>query len=138
MELVTSPKTTFLLDAGLDVLHEQSTEWLNEIAFWRDETAFFYSLIVTKTFKSVPTNSKNDLEKIEKELISITGGELDKLENAVAEHEKFLSYLMECQDENQESYRDKHKELTHTFNQFEKRYKFLKKEIFSFVEKINK
>jgi hypothetical protein len=138
MELLTSPKTTFLLDAGLDVLHEQSSEWLNEIAFWRDEAAFFYSLIVTKTFKSVPTTSKNDLEKIEKELIGITGGELDELENAVAEHEKFLSYLMECQDENQKSYRNKHKELTNTFNQFEKRYKFLKKEIFSFVEKINK
>ena len=65
MELLTSPKSTYLLEAGLDVLHEQSIEWLNEIAFWRDETAFFYSLVAKKTLEAVPVKAKSYIEKTE-------------------------------------------------------------------------
>lgn len=138
MELLTSPKTNYLLEAGLDVLHEQSNEWLNEVAFWRDEAAFLYSLVLTKTLKSVSLNSKNNLEKIEKELISITGDELDTLQKFVEEHEKFLNYLIQCDEKNQENYREKHRKLTETFDQFEKRFRSLKKEVFALVEQINK
>ena len=41
MELLTSPKATYLLEADLVILHEESQEWLNDISFWRDEIAFF-------------------------------------------------------------------------------------------------
>jgi hypothetical protein len=136
MELITSPKSTYLLEAGLEVLHEQSTEWLNEIAFWRDEAAFFYSLVVTKTKKSVPENLKEEFSKVEKELISVTADELDKLEESVTEHEKFLRYLVDCQEKDQTDYRNKHKMLALSFEQFEKRFKSLKKNVFSLVEKI--
>lgn len=138
MELLQSPKSMYLLDAGLEVLHAQSNEWLNEIAFWRDEAAFFYSLVVKKTLKSVPVNTKNNIEIIEKELISITGGDLDELQHAVEEHERFLTHLLESKLLKEEFYRSKHKELTVKFTQFEKRFKSLKKEVFALVELINK
>lgn len=83
MELLTTPKTAYLLDAGLEVLHAQAIEWLSEIEFWRDESAFFYTLVVNKTLKFVPVNAKNSIEKIEKELVSITGGDLDDLQKEV-------------------------------------------------------
>jgi hypothetical protein len=138
MELLTSPKQTYLLEAGLEVLHEQTTEWLSEINFWRDEAAFLYSLVVTRTSDLVPVNSKNSFEKIEQELLNITGDELDKLENLVNDHEKILTYLVECREEEQGNYRDKHREMTITFDQFEKRFRSLKKEIFTLIERIKK
>ncbi|MBA3706528.1 MAG: hypothetical protein H0W84_11715 [Bacteroidetes bacterium] len=48
MELLANPKSKYLLDAGLEILHEQSIEWLNDIEFWHDEIAFFYSLVIKK------------------------------------------------------------------------------------------
>ena len=34
-----------LLGASLDVLHQESREWLETIAFWQDETKFFANLL---------------------------------------------------------------------------------------------
>lgn len=137
MELLTSPKSAYLLNAGLETLHEQSEEWLSEIEFWRDEAAFFYTLIVKKTLKSIPMNAKDNIQKIEKELISITGGELDELQRSVEQHEKFLCRILESQKMDEGSYRNKHRELSVKFYQFEKRFKSLKKEVFNLIELIH-
>ena len=34
--LISNPKAKFLLGAGLDVLHQESREWLDTISFWKD------------------------------------------------------------------------------------------------------
>lgn len=136
MKLLTPPKPIYLLDVDIEMLHEQSTEWLSEIAFWRDEAAFFSSLIIKKTLKSVPVSAKNRIKNIEKELISITIDDLDKLQKSVEQHEKFLSNLLRTESHEEETYRKKHHELAQTFVQFEKRFKALKKEVFSIVEMI--
>ena len=99
MKLLTSPKSVYLLNAGIDVLHDQSTEWLNEIAFWRDETSFYYALVIEKTLMSVPIDSKYLIENIEKDLINITGGELDDLQKNVENHEALLSELLDRKDD---------------------------------------
>lgn len=138
MELLTSPKTTYLLEAGIEVLHAQSNEWLNEIAFWRDESAFFYTLIVSKTLKFVPINAKNTLKKIEEELISITGEDLNNLQKEVEQHETFLNDLLESKYLSEASYRQRHEELTFKFYRFERRFKDLKNEIFKLVSQIDK
>lgn len=138
MELLLSPKSTYLLDASVEVLHEQSIEWLNEIAFWRDESAFLYSLFANKTLKFVPVNSKKDIEKIEKELLAMTCEDLDKLQHEVEDHEKFLDLLLKNDHLDKETYKRKHHALTLTFSEFEKRFKFLKKEIFALAEAIDK
>jgi hypothetical protein len=138
MELLTSPKTTYLLEAGIEVLHEQSNEWLSEIAFWRDEAAFLYSLVVIKTLKSVPVSAKANIETIEKELVSITGGELDKLQKTVESHELFLAELLENYNHKDEGYRQQHQQINTAIVQFEKRFKLLKKEVFKLAEQAAK
>ena len=95
-------------------------------------SCFFYSLVVKKTLKSVPVNAKINIETIEKELINITGGELDGLQNDVEQHERFLSYLLERKYLNEESYRNKYQQRILKFNLFEKHFKYLKREIFYF------
>jgi hypothetical protein len=136
--LTTSPKAMYLLDTRLEILHEQSNEWLNEIAFWRDEVAFFYSLIVNKTLKVIPISAKDNIIKIENELIKITGGELDELQEIVERHENFLCHLLETKNANEEIYKEKHRELANKFDQFEKHFKSLKKDVFALVKLIDK
>src|ERR1035438_7363 len=80
MELLTKSKSDYLLNGSIEILHRQSMEWLNEIDFWKDEIAFFYALTVKKTLNGFPDNLKSQENKIEKELIRISGGELDNLD----------------------------------------------------------
>ena len=136
--LLTTPKATYLLEAGLEVLHSQSNEWLSELAFWRDESAFFYTLLVNKTVKFVHINAKSSIKGIEEELIRITGNDLSNLQTEVEQHEVFLTDLLESTYLKEENYRKRHEELTLKFYQFEKRFKDLKREIFQLVGQIDK
>src|SRR5690606_18897976 len=107
-----------------------------EIAFWRDEAAFFYALVVKKTLKQVPVKAKESIEKIEQELINITGGELDEIQVEVEQHERFLSILLDSKRRNETTYREKHRQLMQKIRQFETRFKSLKKEVFGLAEQI--
>lgn len=139
MKLLTPTKKNYLLDAGIEILHEQSNEWLSEIAFWYDEVAFLYSLVVKKTLKSVPLNARSIIEKTESELTKLTGGELDELKFSIEQHEKFLLSVIERKDiTNEELYRDRHHQLTLQMEDFERRFKFLKKDVFKLVELVVK
>lgn len=139
MKLLTSPKTTYLLDADIEILHEQSNEWLNEIAFWYDELSFLHSLVIKKTLKLVPVNAKNSIEKIENELIRLTGGELDRLKLTVETHEKLLGDILEKKGStNEDTYREKHHQLINEFREFNDRLKLLKKDVFNLVKLIIK
>jgi hypothetical protein len=137
MELLTSSKQTYLLEAGLEILHEQSNEWLNEIAFWREEVAFYYAIIIKKTHLSVPLHSKDALNMIEKELEIISGGKLDSLQKEVEQHEKALYMFLKDKVGSERDYRDAHKKLTHEFENFEEKLKQVKRDIFSLMKLIN-
>ena len=47
-----NPKKELLLGAGLDVLHQESHEWLDTIDFWKDETRFFANLLQKRLQKT--------------------------------------------------------------------------------------
>jgi hypothetical protein len=137
MELLTSAKTTYLLEAGLDILHEQSNDWLNEIAFYREEIAFYYTIIIKKTHASVPVHSEDVLNMIEKQLDTLSGGTLDKLEGEVQMHERALYMFLQNKVGTEREYRDAHKKLAHDFDGFENNIKGVKRDIFSLIKLIN-
>ncbi|MGP8215047.1 MAG: hypothetical protein ACLQQ4_05745 [Bacteroidia bacterium] len=137
MITLNSASSKYLLDLGLETLHEQSMEWVSDIAFWRDEVAFLYALEVKKTMRAVPVHAKDKLEHIENELIKLAGGDLDSLYDEVKAHEQFLNNLLESKREDEESYREKHVEIVQKVEAFNKRFKALKREIFDIV-KLNK
>ncbi len=138
MELLKSPKTNYLLEASLEVLHHESIDWFSEIEFWRDEIEFYYSLFVEKTLISVPIDGKTKIDKIENELIKISADDLDDLKKEVKEHEHFLSRLLLTHRLDEQDYRAKHRQLTLRFMEFEYRLKDLKKDIFELVKSIEK
>lgn len=137
MKLLSTSKKNYLLDAGIEILHEQSNEWLSEIAFWYNEVAFLYSLVVKKTIKYVPLEAKAIIEKTEFELNKLNGGELDSLKANVENHEKLLSNIIEQKDYTiEEIYREKHHQLTREMEKVERRLKLLKRDVFSLVEMV--
>lgn len=59
IETLVSAKWTYILNGGDEILHQQSMEWLSEIAFWKDEAAFLYALLVNK--KLMPLHLRTPL-----------------------------------------------------------------------------
>lgn len=134
MNTIKTVPSNHLLGLGLESLHEQSMEWISDIAFWRDEVAFLYTLEIEKTLKSVPIHAKKKISLIENELVHIAGDELDSLYDEVTAHERLLNYLLENKREDEETYREKHLTIAEKIDTFNVRFKLLKKEIFDIVK----
>ncbi len=136
MKILEKSTTNYLLDSGIEALHQQSMEWLEDIAFWRDEAAFLYALEIKKTLKSVPVDAKDKIAKIENELMKMAGDDIDNLYNEVEKHEHYLNVMLETQRANEEEYREKHKAIAKKVEQFDKNFRSLKKNIFNLVKSI--
>ena len=134
MELLTASNSEYLLNGSIEMLHKQSTLWIDEVEFWRDELAFFYALIVKKTLKGFPDNIKTQVENTEKELVDLSSGDLGDLFDKIISHEVALSLLLESKYEDEQSYREKHLAIAAKVKEFELRFKALKKEVFKIVE----
>ncbi len=138
METTLSPKTSYLLEAGIEILHEESMDWLSEIIFWHEESSFLFTLFIknVQNQKDVPAHAKEALLHIERELLHLrrAGGELDSLKHEVEQHERFLGLVLDNQMSSERNYRDEHRELARKFHLFEAHFKSLKKDIFSFVK----
>ncbi|MDH4298190.1 MAG: hypothetical protein OEV74_18070, partial [Cyclobacteriaceae bacterium] len=85
MELLTQPKTEYLLDASLESLHVESVEWLKEIDFWSDEITFFYKLL--KRSNDARDYPGRELAIIEKKLISVNSDQVSKVRSDILQHE---------------------------------------------------
>src|ERR1700722_8561395 len=130
MKTIPLANAEHLLSASLESLHAETVNWIEEIAFWRDETAFLYSLELKDTLKSVPVGEKVSIRKIDNELVRLAGGDLDLLENEVELHQVSLYGLLTNISNTEEAYRETHTALAAKIMQAEKRIRTLKSEIF--------
>ena len=132
METLTSPKTEYLLRAGLEVLHEQSKEYLDEIAFIKEELVFFNKLLNKNAGQQFPSNQAATLSK---EMVAFDSNPLTILHNKIIEHERWLADMIKTDTlGRQESYRDIHRGLTEEMDECRKKFQSLKKSIFSFAK----
>jgi len=132
MELITNPNSEYLHDASLETMHAQSREWLNEVDFWIEEMAFFYSLIhMREPHIFLPTVGIADLER---ELITLTSEHLLKLKMGVESHERALARMVKniSLDEEHE-YRETHQRLLEEMNRLQEGIRKFKKSVFAFV-----
>ena len=129
--LLSNPKTELLLGAGLDVLHQESREWLETIAFWKDETKFFAQILGKReTKESEYGKMLNYLEKIHENLF-------DYLSEEIKDHEKFLARLVKGEKGLADGhYREEHKRLFASMVLFENDFKEFKKMVFGYVKKL--
>ena len=137
MKNLTSPKSTFLLEAPLEVLHSESLEWLEEVEFWKDEAAFFYTLIIEKTKENPSLSTTKEFKDVEKHLIYVSAEKIDDLRMEIQGHERFLTNLIDNPKLNDQLYRSRHKIITEKIHAFEKEFREMKKKIFFLAEKAN-
>ena len=133
MELLSNPRTEYLLDASFDSLHSESLDWLKEISFWQDEMVFFYKLLHKKASKeSFPSK---ELAAIERKLVGIIGDKLDRIKNEVQNHERSLALLMRTTNlQEKENYRQAHQRLLHEVYDMHAVIRNFKKDVFDFVQ----
>jgi len=132
--LISNPKTQFLLGAGLDVLHHESTEWLENIAFWKDEAKFFDKLLNQK----YPTEENkyvylNMLEMLRK----IHGDFINQLEKDVRDHEGMLAKLVQNKSGQSDwDYREKHRHISSQIKTMKNEFRAFKRIIFEYVKNL--
>ena len=132
--LISNPKTHFLLGASLNVLHHESKEWLENIAFWKDEAKFFDKLLNQK----YPTEENkyiylNMLEMLRK----IHGDFINHLEADVKEHESMLAKLQQNKvGQSDWDYREKHRHIKSQIATMRNEFRAFKRIIFEYVKNL--
>lgn len=126
-----NPKRELLVGAGLDVLHQESREWLETIAFWKDEVKFFGILLDKRTIKqSEDGNMLTYLDKIHDNLF-------DYLTEDIIDHENLLARLKKGEKGILDSdYREEHHRLNESMVLFAHDFKEFKKMVFDYAKKL--
>ncbi|UAM97639.1 hypothetical protein K8354_15240 [Polaribacter litorisediminis] len=129
---IANPKTALLLEAGLNVLHFESVEWLDTIAFWKDEVKFFYKILSEKE-SSEKNNS--DYHRMLKTLDKIHLDLFDDLEHSIIEHEKLLSKIEQGhKGVSDYEYREKHRHIYARMDTFTNDFKNFKRVVFQYIK----
>lgn len=123
-------KTQYLLNAPVEVLHETSQEWLQEMEFYKDEVAFFYHLLRQKSKQDAKVLKTKEAHDIERHIIHVSVDTVNEMEKDIRLHEKFLTHILKNPETDQQFYRDQHQELSNKINAFRKEFHQLKKEVF--------
>lgn len=129
--LLKNPKKDLLLNAGFNVLHQESKEWLDTIAFWKYEINFFTELLNKKV------NKTSDFSQLLKTLDKIHLELMDYLEKDIVAHEKYLGDLERLKDGFSEiAYREQHKKLSESMALFTEDIKEFKLMVFGYVKNL--
>ncbi|OZV69801.1 hypothetical protein [Winogradskyella aurantia] len=135
MKTTTSnPKAQILLGAGLDILHFESKEWLDTIAFWKDEVKFFNNLLKKK---EVSKKSNPDYENMLKNLDKIHVDLFEDLEDSIVEHEKLLARIEQGEyGLSDAEYRERHRILLERMDTFKHDFKVFKRIVFDYAKNL--
>ena len=120
-----------MLAEALDALHQESREWLNNIAFWQDEAKFFTDLLDKEQIKTSEYGQMLQyLDKIHETLF-------DYLAEDIVAHEKQLSRLVSGDKEvSDRDYREKHVALKEQMELFTNDFREFKKMVFGYAKKL--
>ncbi|RMG82034.1 MAG: hypothetical protein D6714_11965 [Bacteroidetes bacterium] len=115
-------------------MHHESLEWLDTIAFWKDEMKFFDKLLHMS--EPIEANLKRhrqlleDLENLQKDLY-------DQLEQDVIDHEKLLARLLKAErGYADQDYREKHRRLKNRMETMMNDFKTFKRTVFEYVKSL--
>ncbi|MEZ4970643.1 MAG: hypothetical protein R2814_13495 [Flavobacteriaceae bacterium] len=131
MDTESNDKKEVLLGEGLNALHRESREWLNTVAFWKDEARFFKDLLdKEKVDASDYGQMLQYLDKIHETLF-------DYLAEDIVAHESLLSRLIEGKKGlADQDYREKHTILRGQMDLFTKDFIEFKKMVFGYTKKL--
>lgn len=131
--------TKYVAWLSADVMHTASRQWLSELLFAKDEQLFFDDLIKSYTLNLIDAKYYEKSKKIVDKLVSLQK-DTEKLTLIVVEHEKNLNVMVNKIDEfeEEENYKNEHKELIVLVAEFFENYKSVKKQLFKLIKRILK
>ncbi|MBC8768635.1 hypothetical protein H4O18_11585 [Arenibacter sp. BSSL-BM3] len=124
-------KKSIILGEALDALHHESREWLNIVAFWKDESKFFTDLLDREQINASEYGQMLQyLDKIHETLF-------DYLAEDIVAHEKQLAHLLSAEKGvSDQDYREKHATLREQMGLFANDFREFKKMVFGYAKKL--
>ncbi len=122
----------YLLPESLEGLHRESVEWLETVAFWKDESRFFASLLKGPAADSPdgkdPSEMLRDLDRLHEMLF-------DYLSDEIREHEHLLSRIEKGESGIPDArYRDTHRSLKEKMARFNLDFRKFKSLVFGYAK----
>lgn len=137
MEQLDKGNEQYLLEPGLENLHEDSVRWNSELELWKRELSFFQKLLDSNSSKIVVTDDKKKEDHFQNIIIYYDGELIPEYKQACRRHEKYLAQIMSGdEDVNESEYRRKHHELKNKIESLESEFTKYKHEFFEFIEKV--
>lgn len=132
MELLSSPRNEYLLDASFKSLHADCDLWLRQLDFWREEIMFFKNLL---HHKRMSDTSGENLDNIEKELQRLHSGTLSDMRATVSVHERLLGAIEKSSATDHENYRNAHRTLFNEMFILHNEIRTLRNEVFAWISR---
>ena len=125
--------TDYLLPQSLEGLHYESRKWLKTIAFWKDETRFFASML-EKQQEAVPEGA--DYPEMLRNLDRLHEMLFEYLNDEIMEHERLLSDIEKGTEGIADNvYREQHRQLTEKMEVFTEDFRKFKMMVFGYARK---
>ena len=123
----------YLLPQSLEGLHYESRMWLETIAFWKDETRFFASML-KKQHQEVPEGA--DYSEMLRNLDRLHEMLYEYLADEILEHERLLSDIEKgTEGLADHAYREQHRQLREKMDVFTRDFRKFKMMIFGYAKK---
>lgn len=127
-----NPKNILLLGAGLNILHFESQEWLEDIAFWKDEARFFENLLIKRKAKN---EKQKEYSKMLTGLDKIHKDYFEDLQETIMKHERILSKIEDGEKGLSDgNFREEHRKIKDRMTTFTADFRSFKKIIFDYAK----
>ncbi|MBT8273994.1 MAG: hypothetical protein KJO77_09320 [Bacteroidia bacterium] len=136
----TKPKKTKYVEwLSAEVMHKASRKWLSELQFICDEQLFFDDLIKSYTLQLIDSKHFETSKKIVEKLSELQKRN-ENLINVVKIHENELEIMVDGIDQpnEEEMYKQKHRDMIVLMSEYFNEYRMLKKRLFDLIKKIIK
>lgn len=122
-----------------EVMHTASRNWMSELLFAKDEQLFFDDLIKSYTLKLIESKHFAKSKKIVDKLVELQK-ETDKLISTIKKHENDLEIIVNKTDEleEEENYRNSHRELIVLIAEYFENYRSVKKQLYKLIKGVIK
>jgi len=122
-----------------DVMHKNSIEWLSELRFINNELLFFDDLIKSYTLQLIDTKHFDESKKVVDKL-GTSHKKTNYLIKIIQVHQNDLKIMIDGLDhpQEEEEYKNEHRKFIILNNEFSKKYRILKNEIFDLIKNILK
>ncbi|GAA4295654.1 hypothetical protein [Nibribacter koreensis] len=135
MGTLTSTSGHLLLSISLQDLHQESVCWLQDIAFWKTETAFFQKLLERVNTRVQNLEAKKRIDHFQNLLLYFRGELLDQYRHDIREHEFYLMQLIQNRAQVEEQlYREVHQGFQNQIRAFEADFKQFRLSLYQLAE----